>query len=199
MTEGKLHSLSPRYSERIMNSHIFQELNQRYFAGRLPRYQVVSAPHLRHATGRIARRSRRIYLQPAPPDLLLRILLHEMAHAATNDRHGPIWLAEMRRLWTLGAPVEDPSDYEARIPLTRQLVFETGYEAFWNEPTLTDVQIARWLQHEYGFVDGRSLLRAYPWVRRVLQEARQEAAEHRQLRERQLAAQTTTFAEESKP
>jgi hypothetical protein len=80
-------------------------------------------------------------------------------------------------------------------PLTRQLVFDTGYEAFWGEPTCTDVQVARWLQHEYGFVDGRSLLRVYPWVRGVLQDARREAAEHREMRARQLAAQRDTREE----
>lgn len=173
-----------------MNSQTFQELNQRYFAGCLPRYQVIVAPQLRHASGRIARRSRRIYLQPAPPDGLLLILLHEMAHAATNDHHGPLWRAEMRRLKVLGAPVEGPDGYEERIPLTRQLVFDAGYEAFFNQPELRSIYVARWLQHEYGFSSGHSLMRAYPWVKRVLHEARQEAAEHRQRRERQLAAQS---------
>jgi hypothetical protein len=75
----------------MLNSQTFQDLNQRYFAGRLPRYQVIISPHLRYATGKIARRSRRIYLQPSFPDVMLRILLHEMAHAATNDHHGPLW------------------------------------------------------------------------------------------------------------
>jgi SprT-like family len=100
----------------MMNRQTFQDLNQRYFDERLPRYQVIVAPQLRHASGRIARRSRRIYLQPTSPDLLIRLLLHEMAHAATNDHHGPLWLTEMRRLQAMGAPVEDPNDYEERIP-----------------------------------------------------------------------------------
>jgi SprT-like family len=172
-----------------MNSQMFQELNQRYFAGRLPRYQVIVTSHLRHASGRIAQRSRRIYLQPMPQDLQMTFLLHEMAHAATNGGHGPRWIAEMRRLQTMGAPVEDPSDYDTRIPLTRALVFETGYEAFFGDPGFSDVQVARWLQYEYGFVAGRSLLRVYPWVRRVLREARHEASVHREMRARQLARQ----------
>jgi hypothetical protein len=91
----------------MIHSQTFHALNQQYVAGRLPRYQVIVTPQLRHAAGRMARRSRRIYLQPAPPDMLLRTLVHEMAHAATNARHGPLWTAEMERLRALGAPVEE--------------------------------------------------------------------------------------------
>ena len=40
-----------------MNSQTFQDLNQRYFAGGLPRYQVIVAPQLHHASGRIAKKS----------------------------------------------------------------------------------------------------------------------------------------------
>jgi hypothetical protein len=32
-----------------MNGQVFQDLNQRYFARCLPRYQVIVAPQLRHA------------------------------------------------------------------------------------------------------------------------------------------------------
>ena len=33
-------------------------------------------------------------------------LIHEMAHAATRGQHNTWWLAEMRRLQALGAPVD---------------------------------------------------------------------------------------------
>jgi SprT-like family len=172
-----------------VNSQTFQTLNQRYFAGRLPLYQVIVAPLLQHAAGKIARRSHWIHLQPAPPDVLLNTLLHEMAHAATNDHHGPRWRADMRRLKALGALVEDADDYEDRISLTRQLAFDVGYDTFFIQPTLTNAQVVRWIQHSYGFSHRHSLMRAYPWVRHALHDARQKAAEHRQRRERQLAAQ----------
>ena len=81
---------------------VLQDLNQRYFAGGLPRYQVIVAPQLHHASGRL-QRSRRIYLQPTFPDVMLQILLHEMAHASTNDHCAPLWRAEMQRLQALGA------------------------------------------------------------------------------------------------
>ena len=117
-----------------MNSQTFQDLNQQYFAGRLPRYQVIVAPQLRQANGKIVRRSYRTAEQiPTSAELLVTILLHEMAHAATNDHHGPRWRAEMQRLHALGAPVEDPEAYEERIPLTGQLVFDAGYEAFFSK------------------------------------------------------------------
>jgi SprT-like family len=171
----------------VVNSQTFREMNQRYFAGRLPSYQVIVTSHLRHADGRIARRSRRIYLRPAPADMLLEALLHEMAHAATNDYHGPRWQAEMHRLQQLGAPV-GPNPYLERVSLSRWLVLDKGYDAFYANPRLTDVQVARWLQYAYGFSSGHSLLRAYPWVRRALHDARQKAAADHQRRQRQLAA-----------
>ena len=38
----------------MVNSQTFQDPNQRYFAGGLPRYQVIVAPQLHHASGRIS-------------------------------------------------------------------------------------------------------------------------------------------------
>ena len=38
----------------MVNSQMLQDLNQRYFAGGLPRYQVIVAPQLHHASGRLA-------------------------------------------------------------------------------------------------------------------------------------------------
>jgi hypothetical protein len=173
-----------------INSQTFHELNQRYFAGRLPRYQVIVAPHLRHAVGKIARRSRRLYIAPTAPDIMLQTLVHEMAHAATNDRHGPKWQAEMERLRALGAPAEVLEHLDALPRLTRSLVLEIGLGAYYDHPALTALQVAQWIQHEYGFAEsGTALLRKYPWVRRALHDARQHAAEYRARREQQLATQ----------
>jgi hypothetical protein len=172
--------MSPEVVSPAMNSQLFHDLNQRYFTGRLPRYHVIVTPQLRHAAGKIARRSRRIYLQPAPPDMLMTTLLHEMAHAATNDRHGPLWRAEMERLRALGAPVEELAHLDMIPRLTRQMVFSTGWEVFANSPTATIAQAAHWLFDEYGFGgSGSALLRKYPWARRALHEARREAGAYR--------------------
>ena len=84
--------------------------------------------------------------------------------------------------------VEEPTSYKERIPLTRQLVFDAGYDAFFSQPERAASHVARWLQHEYGFSSGHSLMQAYLGSC-VLHEARQEATEHRARRERQLAAQ----------
>ena len=65
---------------------------------------------------------------------MLQILLHEMAHASNQRSSGPLWRAEMHWLQALGAPVEEPTSYKERIPLTRQLVFDAGYDAFFSQP-----------------------------------------------------------------
>jgi hypothetical protein len=90
----------------------FDDLNQRYFKGRLPRYRVrlVSAipqpsGDIGITWGQIDRRRKTITLRRAPAAELCENLLHEMAHAATNEWHGPKWLAEMKRLQALGAPI----------------------------------------------------------------------------------------------
>jgi hypothetical protein len=48
----------------------------------------------------------------------------------------------MHRLKALGAPVEEPTSYEERIPLTRQLVFDAGYDAFFSQPELRSIHVA---------------------------------------------------------
>jgi hypothetical protein len=112
--------------------------------------------------------------------MLLRTLVHEMAHAATNDRHGPLWTAEMERLRALGAPVEELAHLDTIPRLTRQMVLDTGWEVFVSQPTATISRAAQWIYHEHGFGgSGPALLRKYPWVRRALHEARQEAEAYR--------------------
>jgi hypothetical protein len=127
--------------EEIQNSEIpeqsalFQELfrtfNDQYFAGRLPEYriQVVydvwyweterygypASPALFEASGFIAFDQRRIlirFLSFLKVGLTMQgVLLHEMAHAATDGDHGDNWTNEMLRLKLLGAPV-DKDDFE---------------------------------------------------------------------------------------
>ena len=118
-------------SEVVDESARFQELfvafNAKYFAGRLPDYNVyvvfdvnfwaneyfvignveVAEP----SQGYHDAERRKIYLRHGA-DSLEAVLLHEMGHAATNGDHGAEWLAEMRRLHSLGASV-CPSDLEA--------------------------------------------------------------------------------------
>ena len=103
---------------------LFHDFNDRYFAGRLPDYRVrvvrqMSCQHqgsLHHFDGECRRRERAITLAGQTvlggarlthtEEDMRQILIHEMAHAATNDYHGLKWRGEMRRLAQLGAPVQ---------------------------------------------------------------------------------------------
>ena len=97
---------------------LFDEFNVRYFAGKLPAYQVHVAFDLHRAakepvyrgvviTGLIRLGQRRIYLRYTNSPPMEGTLIHEMAHAATNDDHDEEWLKEMVRLKAAGAPVPD--------------------------------------------------------------------------------------------
>jgi len=81
---------------------LFDQYNRRFFGGRLPCYTVVISD--RFTGGRHDRRHRTIFLNPAQASG--KLLLHEMAHAAANDRHGKNWQSEMQRLISLGARVK---------------------------------------------------------------------------------------------
>jgi len=81
---------------------LFDQYNRRFFGGRLPPYTVVISD--RFTGGRCDRSHKTIFLNPRSASG--KLLLHEMAHAATNDRHGKNWQSEMQRLITLGARVK---------------------------------------------------------------------------------------------
>ena len=93
----------------------FDELNRRYFSNKLPHYtiQIVAVydetfhppPGSLYLGGCIIRKARIIKLLLDSEETMEANLLHEMAHAATNDYHGPKWRDEMRRLRLARAPV----------------------------------------------------------------------------------------------
>jgi len=46
-------------------------------------------------------------------------LLHEMVHASTDGEHGDLWEAEIKRLVSLGAPIDEfDHSWWFRHPLT---------------------------------------------------------------------------------
>ena len=104
--------------------------------------------------------------------LMTGTLVHEMAHAATNDWHGPRWAAEMERLRQAGAPVQDV-DFRPPMRLTRNLVLSCAADALCDGPDLTLPAFADWFAREYrGGSSGGALLRSYPWIRAVFRDAR---------------------------
>jgi len=104
----------PKLSECF--ARMYREFNVRYFAARLPEYtvRVVFDVHKSAhepvydgsvSSGLIRYQERCIYLRYTKSFPIEAILIHEMAHAATQGDHGEEWLTEMRRLKAAGAPV----------------------------------------------------------------------------------------------
>jgi len=96
---------------------LFERLNKRYFNGSLPSYVVIRSNRFGQGKhGLCRKRQREIHIGPdLTGSLLKRVLLHEMAHAASRSGHGRGWLAEMDRLAKLGAPTRsDWRDYQSR-------------------------------------------------------------------------------------
>jgi hypothetical protein len=107
---------------------MFHAFNDQYFEGRLPDYRILvvysvyywevfhcgySQPLLSAVSswGFIDFRGKQIFMRFLPHSssgwTMPGILLHEMAHAATDGEHGEDWQSEMSRLKRLGAPVDD--------------------------------------------------------------------------------------------
>ena len=86
----------------------FDDLNRRYWRGRLPRYRVRFSPGLRKRTGCIGQcddSQHLIVIDPSETGTALRLtLLHEMCHVGNHHGawHGPIFLRKLRRLERLG-------------------------------------------------------------------------------------------------
>ena len=93
----------------------FEDFNRKYFADSLPSYRVtlhdplivpgIPAAMSKYVAGYCDKKRRRILLEAFPFPKGEGILLHEMAHIATNVHHGPLFRQEMTRLATLGAPL----------------------------------------------------------------------------------------------
>lgn len=93
----------------------FGWLNQLYFNNELPAYRVsvqdplivpgVPAELSRYIAGYCDKKHRHIWLEAFPYPKAEGILLHEMAHVATNTWHGPLFRKEMQRLAALDAPL----------------------------------------------------------------------------------------------
>ncbi len=83
---------------RTHASQLFDELNRKYWRGRLPRYRVIQRATLHGLQGRCNNARRTILLAPHPsPEPLRLTLLHEMCHIGT-PYHGRRFQANLERL-----------------------------------------------------------------------------------------------------
>ena len=153
---------------------LFDQYNNRYWRGRLPRYKVLVTD--RYTGGRCEKRQRMIYINPSTPAVVSRTLLHEMAHAAVRGNgHNKVWLNEVKRIVRLGAPLkQELAGYASKNAINREQVlgefYDAGCEA---DDTFTWRQLRRSLGYEYGYVDkeGRA---ADKYAAQFLEQLRRE-------------------------
>jgi SprT-like family len=166
---------------------LFDELNCRYFNGRLPAYRIKVVDRLNWLNGRgeITRRTRLIRLQKraAEADEMISTLLHEMAHAATNDHHAHKWREEMARLQRLGAPIA-PIDLQTPPRVTRSFVRQVAEDALGDQPDAPLRGFIRWFIYEYGYAQSATAFRRkYPWAARVFSETRKRTRKEQEAME----------------
>jgi hypothetical protein len=84
---------------------LFKKFNEHYFGNHLPAYSIRVIRGMGYS-GFCFKRKRLIKIKfGQSPEETIGVLLHEMAHAATNIGHGDLWKKEMIRLRDAGAPV----------------------------------------------------------------------------------------------
>lgn len=97
---------------------LFERYNEKFWDGRLNKIKILVADLASDSRERIAGRfsllpidEAKILVDPAAcgSDLeVRRTLLHEMCHLALccmDDDHGPVFLSELKRIWSRGAPI----------------------------------------------------------------------------------------------
>jgi hypothetical protein len=157
---------------------LFNQFNDRYFSGRLPSYRICVVDRItkKGESGWHYVRTKRIKIRFANHELMTETLLHEMAHAASNDFHGPLWKKVMRRLQELGALKSNSSDIEmltVNNRLTRSMVEDVAFEALDADPKTTFHAIAKFLAHKNGY-SIRAFNRRFPWIKKTFQRIKQE-------------------------
>ena len=170
----------------------FIEFNAQYFGNKLPPYaiRVVKRVNWLDLRGQCNRERRLIRMRQGLADQeTIEILVHEMIHARTTDRHGAAWKREMIRLREAGAPLP-PADadfspdewHEVRV--TKEM-FERRVDNILCAPsslklTLSDV-IEDFIRGYGGARTVAEFKRKHPWAGAVFREAKQEFAEYLKL------------------
>lgn len=136
-----------------------------------------------------------IVVQHADPDERGRLFIHEICHAVSEMSHGKKWQQRMEK----AARKADELGRQRLTQLIREEIagyqrssigLKHGYnqirDALNEHPDLTFSQIKRWLADEYGLLVAE-VTTSFKRARKVFQEAKREAQEHRAMKERVLA------------
>jgi hypothetical protein len=107
---------------------VFKSFNNRYFQGRLARYQILvcsKSKHFSHmSAGYCSSDARKIFIRSGiSMNSTLQTLMHEMVHAKlwwlTKNVHGRAFVNELKRVRQLGAPLST-----SELDLTTEIFFE---------------------------------------------------------------------------
>ena len=165
---------------------LFKNFNEQYFGGRLPTYAIHVVERMTSIgeSGRWNKKRRLIEIQRGlSDDEATSILLHEMAHAATNGGHDVPWKKEMIRLREAGAPL---ASAELRISLddwdgkrvSRKHFRSVIQDALIDAPGMTLSAAIRWFASSVGGAKTITEFRKkYPWARAVFNNEKREHAE----------------------
>lgn len=152
---------------------LFNDFNKRYFRNKLPRHQVVPRSI---AGARYERHRQQIILGAVQEHEIPAIIIHEMIHAATTDRHDRAFNKKLLQLKEAGAPVLardfiDGESFEKHDRLLAELV-----EGWWESPNWA-AQL-RWRAYPLGIVNSRNRLTSKRWAV-VLRKAKKQYSLHK--------------------
>jgi hypothetical protein len=143
---------------------LFQQFNEQYFSGKLPAYSLraVGRTTWLGESGCCYKKRKLITVgRTLADEEATSTLLHEMAHAATNDGHGMAWKREMIRLREAGAPLVscdlnvDLTDWDGKR-VSRQHFRGAIQDALIDAPNITLSVAVRWFVSSYGGARVRS-------------------------------------------
>jgi WLM domain len=171
---------------------LFDELNQKYFSGKLRKRRV------RWADWKVAPQSglctpRAIYIRRGlSSELVLTTLLHEMCHIGTGKGHGSRFFAALARLKAMGAPLGAPDRAPPSHWINPHRELPITIDDIASEPVFTTWrQVRRALARDLG-ISAALVERHYPWARKRWMHKRPQfqAYEHRVRMHREVLSQT---------
>ncbi len=148
---------------------LYDELNARYFAGKLPRYRVTQSRTMLSRGWCLRER----HLIRVHADLSSKgqraTLLHEMCHVAAGYGHGRRFQDQLRALAQQGekwARIEADALAQGPEYLTRNVLVDVAMQV--PRPAFRDV--LKWLASEYGKTPAE-FRRRYPWIEQAWRNA----------------------------
>ena len=180
--------------------HEFQTVRQQFFPrwDRESRWRIRQVSDLNGAHGRVYPETRTIRITHLPDgDEGTVLLIHEIAHAASNWGHGKKWQARMERAAVAADAMSRPElarllrkevagyrDPVARV--TARLAYQEISDAVVEAPDVTFLQVVDCLRRDYGF-SRKEFLDRFRRARAVFDRERRDEAERARVKAKLMA------------